>query len=371
MNRGQSNKKETTYFLIILYLVIYGVIILKPVLIPILFAALFGTLLVPVANLLERLKIKRSLSVIMSLLLLIIVFGGLVYLIQWQLSDFIIDLPELGGMLTDKLSKLQEFINKSNFFEINLETERLKEAIFSFAQKNTGSFAQILFSMLGGITIFLLIPVYIFLFLLYRDFLQEFVIRLFHEKTKENVGVMIKKIQKVSQSWLIGMFGVSIILSVLNSISLLAFGIEHAIFFGVLAGLLNVVPYLGPMFGSLLPILFAWITKDSIWYPAGILIYFYMVQLLESYFLTPTIVGGNVNINPLIVIVALVVGYFTWGVIGMILIIPTVAILKLLFDEIESLKPIGFLFGGIPGGREKPKVIEKLAALKGRIMSKK
>jgi predicted PurR-regulated permease PerM len=104
----------------------------------------------------------------------------------------------------------------------------------------------------------------------------------------------------------------------------------------------------------------AWLTKDSLWYPLGIFISFFTVQTMEGYFLTPRIVGKSVNINPLIVIIALISGYFIWGVIGMILIVPVVAILKIIFDQIDSLKPIGFLIGGIPEKQGLPGKLEKL-----------
>lgn len=370
METKPTDYRKTANLLIIIFLSLYGVILLKSILIPLFFAALFATLLVPVTNLFEKWGVKRILSTILTLIFAIIVLGGIVYLIQWQLSGFVEELPELGDKLTEKLTELQLAINEKTPFKINLETNRLKQSAITFAQDNSRSLTKIIFSLLGGATVFLLIPVYIFLFLLYRDFLQEFVIRLFEKSDKQYISGMTEKINKVSQSYISGVFIVAIILSVINTIVLTIFGIKHAIFFAVLAGFLNAVPYIGPMVAALLPIVFAWLTKDSVWYPLGIFIGLYTVQMFEGYYLTPRIVGNNVNINPLIVIIALISGYLIWGVVGMILIIPIVAILKIIFDEIDSLKPIGFLIGAVQNDSEKTSFFDKIKILKQRIFRK-
>jgi predicted PurR-regulated permease PerM len=349
------------YLLISVYLLVYGVILLKPLLVPLFFAGLFATLFVPVANFLEKWRINRAISTMLSLFIALIVLGGVVYIIQWQLSGLVDDLPELGSRLTEKLSEIQLFVNEKTPFKINLQTSQLKDSVVAFAQENSTSFSKIIFSLLGGVTVFILIPVYVFLFLLYREFLHEFIIKLFEKSDSQYIIQMTEKVQKVSQNYIRGVFVVAIILSVINSIVLMIFGIKHAVFFGVLAGFLNSIPYVGPLFGALMPILMAWLTKDSVWYPLGIFISFFTVQTIEGYFLTPRIVGKSVDINPLIVIIALISGYFIWGVIGMILVVPVVAVLKILFDQIDFLKPIGFLIGGIP---EKQDLSGKMGKLK-------
>ena len=125
-------------------------------------------------------------------------------------------------------------------------------------------------------------------------------------------------------------------------------GIQHAVFFGSLAAVLTIIPYIGILFGSLLPILFALVTKDSLWYPVGVALLFWGVQFLEGNFITPNIIGGKVSINPFAAIIALFLGGMIWGALGMILSLPVLAIVKVVCDIVPSLQPIGFLLDNPP-----------------------
>jgi len=109
--------------------------------------------------------------------------------------------------------------------------------------------------------------------------------------------------------------------------------------------MLNIVPYLGPSLGVIMPFFFALMTKDSLFYPIAVAVAFIFIQLLEGAFLTPKITGGNVNLNALITFLGLLVGGAIWGVLGMILIIPTIAILKKLFELSPDTQPYAYLFG--------------------------
>jgi predicted PurR-regulated permease PerM len=169
------------------------------------------------------------------------------------------------------------------------------------------------------------------------------------------VKTIIDGIKLVVQQYITGIIIVIFILSILNSILLLIIGVDHAIFFGVFAAMLNVVPFIGPIFGSILPIIYSLLTMDSLIYPLMILLGFYIIQLFESNLFTPVIVGSKVSMNALLTLLLLFIGAQIWGLVGMILFIPMGAILKVVFDEIDSLKPYGFLLGRVPQELQKSK----------------
>src|SRR5690606_33149641 len=184
------------------------------------------------------------------------------------------------------------------------------------------------------------------LILIYRDHLKEFLFRVFDRKKQQSQGksskgirVLVPRIRKVVQKYLTGVFYVMCILFVLNSIALFSLGIEHALLFAAIAASLNIIPFVGPFIGATLPIIFAFVTKDSLFYPIAVLGSFIVIQSIEGNFLTPKIVGNNVSLNPLVTLIALIVGGSIWGVVGMILFIPLVAILKEIFDAIDGLEP--------------------------------
>ncbi|MBC8046587.1 MAG: AI-2E family transporter [Fimbriimonadaceae bacterium] len=166
--------------------------------------------------------------------------------------------------------------------------------------------------------------------------------------------------KQLVQSYISGVFKVMIILAAMNYLVLLAFGLKHAIFFAIVAAALNILPYLGPLIGALLAAFYALVTKDNTLTPVFIYLALQGVQLIEGNFLTPKIVGSKVDINPLIAILAIFIGNLIWGIAGMVLIIPTVAILKLIFSQINELEPYAFLIGTVSTGDDaESKFIDK------------
>jgi len=104
-------------------------------------------------------------------------------------------------------------------------------------------------------------------------------------------------------------------------------------------------PYIGIAIGSILPALFALATRDNYWYAIGVVAWFQVVQFLEGNLITPNIVGGKVSINPLMAVIAILLGGMLFGLAGLILALPLTAVIKVLFDAIPSMKAFGFLIG--------------------------
>jgi predicted PurR-regulated permease PerM len=195
-------------------------------------------------------------------------------------------------------------------------------------------------------------PVFIFFFLFYRRFFKQFLQKLFARTPNDNITEVMLKVQSVVKNYILGLLTVMVIIAALNTVGLLVLGIKYAFFFGALAALLNIIPYIGIFIGSVLPIIMALLTKDSIWYAVGVAGIFAVVQFLEGNFITPNIVGSKVSVNPLAAIIALIIGGMLWGPAGMILSIPFTAILKVIFDHVDSLEPFGFLLGEPPHASE-------------------
>jgi predicted PurR-regulated permease PerM len=220
----------------------------------------------------------------------------------------------------------------------------MKKAVEIVQPENTKP-TQIIVSTLGMISDIILLPVFIFFLLIYRDHLAIFITKVFSKQDNTFLLDKLTSIRKIVHAYIMGAGKVMLILAVVNTAILFALGIKHAIFFGVLAGMLNIVPYLGPSLGVILPFTFALMTKDSLFYPIGVLVAFTFIQLLEGAFLTPKITGSNVNLNALITFIGLLVGGTIWGITGMILIIPSIAILKKLFELSPDTQPYAYLFG--------------------------
>lgn len=179
----------------------------------------------------------------------------------------------------------------------------------------------------------------------YRDKFRHFVFLVSKEEKAEHALDVAKKISTVSQKYIKGLFIDIVILSILNSVGFLIFGLEHAILFGVLAAFLNVIPYIGVTIGSILPITMALITHDGFSTAIGVAAVCFGVQFLDNNFITPNVIGGSVSINPFTAILALTTSAMIWGVVGMVIALPFMGMLKVAFDNIDSMKPIGYLIG--------------------------
>jgi len=204
---------------------------------------------------------------------------------------------------------------------------------------------QTLLSVGNGVMILMLIPVYVFMILVYEPLLIEFFRTLFGADKRKEVSEIITKIKKVIQGYLSGIFIEAVIMAALNSIGLLILGIDYAILLGIIGALLNIIPYIGGLVAVALPMMIAIVTKTSAWYAVYVLIIYYIIQMIDNNYIVPKIVASKVKINALVSIIVVIAFGALWGFSGMFLSIPLTAIVKVICDRIEVLKPLGFLLG--------------------------
>jgi predicted PurR-regulated permease PerM len=277
-----------------------------------------------------------------------LVIGVILYFISAQLLSFGTDLPELQKKLALLLERLHSFIASTFGIAKTRQITWLQTSTDTMIQSSGTFFTNMLAYTTSTFADLALIPIFIFFFLYYRTFFKQFLNKLFIKTPNQEITHIMHKIQSVVKNYILGLLLVMFIIAVLNTAGLLLLGIKYAFFFGALAALLNIIPYLGIIMGSAFPILIALLTKDSIWYAVGVAAAFALVQFLEGNFITPNIVGSKVSVNPLAAIIALIIGGMLWGPAGMILSIPFTAILKVILDNIEQLEPFGFLLGEPP-----------------------
>ncbi|HQW87895.1 MAG TPA: AI-2E family transporter, partial [Flavobacteriales bacterium] len=188
------------------------------------------------------------------------------------------------------------------------------------------------------------IPFFVFLLLMMKDKFREFLSHWSEDRETDAVAI-VRRISALSRSYLRGVLLVMLILGTLNSIGFLALGLPYAVVMGFLLALLNLIPYIGVLLGSLLPIVVALITKDSIGYAIGALAVCLISQFLDNNFITPKVVGGSVSLNPLASMLALIAAGMLWGVVGMVVAIPLAGMVKLVCDSVPGLRPYGYLLG--------------------------
>ncbi|WP_215225231.1 AI-2E family transporter [Echinicola shivajiensis] len=331
--------------LIVLFLTVALAYFLKGVLIPLMFALIISIMLYPLCNLFERWKVPRAAASLISVILASLVLSGMIYFIVHQVIIIGKDGSEIASNFGNIYNKIQVWFEATFGLQLGELANRLKdEAENSIA--NIGKYITSLFSSAGGtLANGILIPLYSFFLLYYRDFFRDFLIQAIKGAPAEKVIETMERVYHVIQSYLLGLLIVMGIVAVLNTAGLLIMGIEHAWFFGTLAAFLILLPYIGVAIGSIIPAVFALATMDSYWYALGVIGWFQVVQFLEGNFITPNIVGGSVSLNPLVAILSLILGGMLFGLAGLILAIPMVAVIKIVFDMTEATQAFSFLIG--------------------------
>ncbi len=331
--------------LICLVLIIALLYTLQSVLVPLMFSILLAISLFPVTRFLEKYKINRVTASLLSVIIAVVLIGSLVWFIIHQVLVIGANGEDLQVRFISILNTIQQWVT----IRFGIEQGQITQQITNFTNKvvsNAGVIVGAAFGSVGSILAgVVIVPLFTFFLLYYRDFFREFFFHAFTSTSKELISQVLDKIYYVVQSYLVGLVTVMGIVAILNTVGLLLLGIPYAWFFGILASLLMLLPYIGIAIGSVLPALFALATRDSAWYALGVVVWFQIVQFLEGNFLTPNIVGGKVSINPLMALIGLLLGGMLFGLAGLILAIPITAVLKVVFDAIPSMKAFGFLIG--------------------------
>jgi predicted PurR-regulated permease PerM len=324
-------------FIVVLY-------IGKSIIVPLVFATIFAIVLHPVVNFFVGMKINRLIAIIITLILTLIIILAFVALFLSQANRF----SESWPALIDKFTRVfnETITDASRYFDINAAKihEWFKNTVGELIKSGTASIGHTLVSVGNLVVVLFLVPVYVFMLLFYHPILIEFIRRLFGERNQSKVSEIVTQTKSVIQRYLIGLIIEAALVGTLNTVSLLIIGIEYAIILGFIGALLNTIPYIGGIISVAIYMTVAFFTKS----PAAviyILVVYTVIQFVDNHFIVPKIVASKVKINALFAIVAVIAGNALWGVAGMFLSIPLLAIVKLIFDHIEPLKPWGFLLG--------------------------
>ncbi|TXB65532.1 AI-2E family transporter [Phaeodactylibacter luteus] len=343
MRSDSINLNRLASLLIILFLGGYLIIIGQAILAPLSFAALFAFLLLPISRKVERWVSNRPLAIILAMLIAILPVLVLIVLFSVQFGAVVDDMPAIGDRLRSGFDELLAFLQQY----IAVDTQSLEESIKANFSKIIEAPLQILGKSLSSgsnILISLLLTLlFTFFIMLYRTSFKNFLLMQFSRQRREEAEELTRQVEQVLKEYLFGLGAVILILGVLNSLGLWLIGISYAWFWGFLAACLAIIPYIGTTLGGTLPFIYALATTGTLWQPAAVVLLYMSVQTLEGNFITPKVVGSSVSINPMAAILFLFVGGMFWGVAGLILALPFVAVLKVVMEHIDPLKPVSEL----------------------------
>jgi len=345
MNQGKKILFTATAFILCFYFLFEGLVKSKVFLAPIALAVVLALLLLPVARKMELWGIKRLWSSLLNVFLLFIVSMGFLALIGLQVQTFVSDWDKAKQKIMPKLEKLQDYVYK----DTPLKKEDVQKELKS-SQGNMGkqamSFFSGLYSFVGD---YLLTLIYVFFLLNYRQKFRRFILRLFPKDKRPEVGEVMSKSAKLTQGYLYGKFILMIFLAILYAIGMGVTGVSNFIIISLLAALLSIIPYIGNIIGFGIALGLGYVAEGDTTALIGIVATFFIVQFVETYFFEPYVVGDNVNLDPFMTILVVVLGNMVWGVMGMVLSIPVLAIINVVFMHVKPLKPYSYLLSNTNG----------------------
>ncbi|MDN3582209.1 AI-2E family transporter [Mucilaginibacter flavus] len=332
---------KSTVIMFGLILLVYIMFQLADVFVPIAYSLFAAILLNPLCNKLEERKIPKVLAISLTLLLASVAIAGVFYFLSTQIIQFGDSLPMLQKKLGAISVTTQQWVATTFGYTIQKQNQLIKEAM----DNSHALLGSTLGSVVGVLGLVFIIPVYVFLVLYYKTLLLNFFYEVFSEENTKRVAEVLKETKTAIQSYIIGLLIEMMIVAAMNSVALVLLGVKYGILIGVIGAILNLVPYLGGIIAIALPVLMATVTKDGYGTQLGVIIAYMVIQFIDNNVLVPRIVSSKVQINALMSIIVVLLGNMLWGLSGMFLSIPFVAVLKIIFDRIDGLKPWGKLLG--------------------------
>jgi predicted PurR-regulated permease PerM len=266
-----------------------------------------------------------------------------VYFISGQITSMADQLPAIKQSLLQQFQHFQLWASQ----KLNISFAKQQQMIENAKDSTFNTLAPGTFNLLtASIATTVLIPVYIFLFLFYRDHFLLFLTDLFRSENKERVIACISDVKNVVHHFITGVLFETSIVATLNVIGLLIIGAPYAILLGIVGALMNTIPWIGGIIQLILSALIVFANTGSTAKLIATVCTLLAVQMIDNYFLVPRIIGSRVSLNALMSIIGVLVGGAVAGIGGMFLSIPFLAMLKIIFEQSEALRPWSILLGG-------------------------
>lgn len=316
-------------------------VVAKDVLVPMAWAFYFALVLYPLANRMERWRFNRVFSSLTVALVLFMLVLLLIAFFSSELIGFSKDVSFTSERLQQMFKAYSQWLQQVS----GLQVDQIEQYWKTGMEKFGGWFFKelgVLGSSLSAIT---LMFVYLFFFLYYRGLFTQFIAANYSGAQLERVREISLRSSQIASGYLRGTLVLTLLMALLSLIVFWIFGVRHALFLALFVAVLNIIPYIGNLIAFVVVFLLTYITKDSWGIALGVLACLYVANVLQENIGRPLIVGTEMDINGFFVFVSVVVGGAVWGISGMVLFIPLVAVIKIALQANEHWKPAAIFFG--------------------------
>lgn len=337
----------------------------KGFLVPVVLSMIFAMFLLPLAETFEKWGASRRIATLISVILFLLLAIGIISGLSLLVRSFIVDLPELSAQISKNTTAITELAQRLGITMPQISN--LRDNFFTILQSSGSFVSNVISGTTATISQMTLVVVYTFFMLSYRNKFKAFLYRTTPTNNHTGYRTIIHKMMSVVPQYLIGLFSSALILAAINSAAFALIGIKQAIFLGTFVALLNIIPYIGPLVGFLGVILFALFTYSPM-HALGVGAVFMVVQFLDNNILTPSITASRIKLNGLTAIMGIVLGGMIWGVVGMVLALPVLAMIKIILQNTAGFEPFAYLMGTDDTDEERTILKEEVI---GNILNKK
>ncbi len=326
-------------FIIVLLILYLG----KVLFIPLFFALLVAILLYPLTRRLER-KMNKVLAAVLPVIMFLAFIGSIVFFFIKELVLFVKDLPKAQAKFLELAQSMQHWVSDKFNIDDAKQIDYIRNSANDISSRLLSSAGNTFIGTVEFIVLFFFFLIFTYFILVHRRLLKNFLLSFFDAGHKTKVNAVIDHTRSVINSYVLGLLTEMAILFTLILIILLLLGVKYALLIAVIAAVLNVIPYIGIYIAAAFGMFIAF-TNGS----GNIALYvglsFIIVHFVDANILMPHIVGGRVKINPFITIVAVILGKLIWGIPGMFLFIPLMAIIRIISENVDDLRPWSILIG--------------------------
>ncbi len=319
--------ENSTKVILKVVLTVLGLVFLwliRDIILLLLLSLIVASALEPMVEYFNQHRVPKAVSVLTVYILALGMLGLVLYLLippailQFQLLAE--KWPEYFSRFQDQLGN----INLSNF------------SITSLLDEVKGGFLDKTFGVFSGLFSFITVLVVSFYLVAEEQSMKQFVANLLPPQHHEVVLGLIEKIQVKMGKWVLGQIILSFSIFALTYVGLLILGVDYALFLALLAGLLEVVPYIGPFLSAVPAVFFAFIQNPAL--AIAVVILYIIVQKTEGYVLVPKIMQKTVGLSPLVVLVSLLIGFKLAGILGLLISVPIASALLVVIQEFSPVK---------------------------------
>ncbi|MBS7253771.1 AI-2E family transporter [Flavobacterium branchiicola] len=320
--------------------------IAKDIITPVLMAFLFSVLLVPLFTFFHtKLKFPRHLAAAICILLFLLFIIGILVFISYQVTNMANDFETIKKNANSFLIEIHKFIRERFHVSIGEQKKYLDTVTKDSVKNGNATLGSAIISISDLLLDCTIIPIYTFLFLLYKDHFILFLAKLISKENHATLKDILSQIKVSINNYIVSLILEMIVVSVLTSLGLWIIGVKYFILLGLITGILNLIPYIGILIAGIITVLASLTGSAETSIILGILIVNVIVQLIDNNLLVPLIINSKVEINAFVSIIGIIVGGAAAGISGMFLAIPLLAIVKIIFDRIESLEAWGYVMG--------------------------